>query len=110
MHQAIAFVETTVFTKQISALASDEDLWRLQLELIAQPTKGDLIRNTGGLRKIRMATSGLGKSSSLRVIYFLAHAEKIYLLLAYPKSTKDDLTAAEKSVLKQLVNRLKGEK
>ncbi|EIW89579.1 hypothetical protein AGRI_05737 [Alishewanella agri BL06] len=106
---AIEFIETTLFTKQIKQLATDDELRALQEELIAQPTKGDLIAGTGGLRKVRMATDNQGKSSSARVIYFLATAEVIYLLLAYAKNEKESLTAAEKAELKQLTRILKGE-
>ncbi|WP_245796869.1 type II toxin-antitoxin system RelE/ParE family toxin [Vibrio aerogenes] len=56
-----------------------------------------------------MATGNRGKSGCLRVIYFLAHAEKIYLLLAYPKNEKETLTPTEKNELKNLVKILKGE-
>ncbi len=109
MSHAIDFVETPIFTKQIRVIATDDELKDLQMELIAQPEKGDLIKDTGGLRKIRMAVGNQGKSGSARVIYFLAHAEKIYLILAYPKNVKDTLNKAEKSELKKLVKRLKGE-
>lgn len=81
----------------------------MQCELIESPDKGDLIRGTGGLRKIRMATGNQGKSGRTRVIYFLAADEIIYLIMAYPKSIKDNLTAAEKAELKKLTQRLKGE-
>lgn len=107
--QAIEFVETSIFTRQIKELATDDELKNLQKELIAKPDKGVLIQDTGGLRKIRMAAGNQGKSGSIRVIYFLAHAEKIYLVLAYPKSEKDSLTKGEKSDLKKLVTLLKGE-
>jgi hypothetical protein len=50
-----------------------------------------------------------GKSGSARVIYFLATAEVIYLVMAYPKSTKDSLTDAEKAALKTLTQQLKDE-
>ena len=106
---AIEFIETSLFTKQIKQNATDDELRVLQLELIAQPMKGDLISGTGGLRKVRMATDGQGKSGSARVIYFLATAEIIYMLLAYAKNEKDSLTAAEKTELKQLTKLLKGE-
>lgn len=56
-----------------------------------------------------MATGSQGKSGSARVIYFLATAEIIYLLLAYPKSTKDSLTDAEKAQLKKPAKQLKNE-
>ncbi|WP_418139971.1 type II toxin-antitoxin system RelE/ParE family toxin (plasmid) [Oceanimonas smirnovii] len=109
MSHAIEFVETSIFTKQIKALATDDELKDLQAELIAQPDKGDIIRDTGGLRKVRMAVGNKGKSGSVRVLYVLAHADKIFLVLAYPKSVKDSLTKEEKATLKKLVQSLKGE-
>lgn len=78
-------------------------------EQLNVPEKGDLIQGTGGLRKVRMATGHRGKSVGSRVIYFLATAEVIYLVLAYPKSVKDSLTAGEKGELRKLVQLLKSE-
>ena len=109
MSHAIEFIETSLFTRQIKLIATDEELRALQKELIEYPEKGSLIQNTGGLRKIRMATGNQGKSGSARVIYFLATAEVIYLVMAYPKSAKDSLTDAEKSQLRQLTQQLKRE-
>ncbi len=106
---AIEFIETPIFTRQIKQIATDDELKELQKTLIESPDKGDLIRHTGGLRKIRMATGIQGKSGSARVIYFLATDEIIYLVMAYPKSTKDSLTDAEKADLKKLTKLLKGE-
>nr|WP_199851032.1 MULTISPECIES: type II toxin-antitoxin system RelE/ParE family toxin [unclassified Halomonas] len=103
------FIGTPTFTRQIQAIATDDELKELQRTLIAQPDKGDLIQGTGGLRKIRMALSNQGKSGGARVIYFLATAERVYLILAYPKSVKDNLTPAEKVTLKTLTHQLKGE-
>ncbi|ASK71605.1 type II toxin-antitoxin system RelE/ParE family toxin (plasmid) [Shewanella putrefaciens] len=109
MSHAIEFVETSIFTRQIKELATDDELKDLQAELIAQPDKGDIIKGTGGLRKVRMAVGNKGKSGSIRVLYVLALADKIYLVLAYPKSVKESLTAEEKAKLKQIVQSLKGE-
>ena len=109
MSHAIEFIETPMFTRQIKQIATDDELKELQKLLIESPDKGDLIRQTGGLRKIRMATGTQGKSGSARVIYFLATDEIIYLVMAYPKSTKDNLTDAEKSDLKKLTKLLKDE-
>lgn len=52
-------------------------------------------------------TSGRTQSDSIRVIYFLATAEIIYLVLAYPKNVKDNFTNAEKVKLKKLTKLLK---
>lgn len=109
MCHAIEFIETTLFTRQIQQIASDDELRALQKELIAFPDKGDVIQNTGGLRKIRMATGSQGKSGSARVLYFLATNEIIWLVMAYPKKTKDSLTDAEKVQLKKLTTLLKNE-
>ena len=109
MSHAIVFIESPIFTKQIKVLTTDDELKDLQVELIAQPEKGDLIQGTGGLRKIRMATGGQGKSGSVRVICFLATAEIIYLVLAYAKNVKDSLSHTEKYELKKLTKLLKSE-
>ncbi|MFS6804453.1 MULTISPECIES: type II toxin-antitoxin system RelE/ParE family toxin [Enterobacterales] len=109
MSHAIEFIETSMFTRQIKEIATDDELKELQKALIESPDRGDLIQKTGGLRKIRMATGSQGKSGSARVIYFLATKEVIYLIMAYPKSTKDSLTDAEKAELKKLTKALKGE-
>ena len=94
------------FTRQIKQHATDDEL--LQKELIGNPDAGDIIQNTGGLRKIRMATGAQGKAAA-RVIYFLATAEIIYLVLAYPKSTKDNLPM-QKILAQKLANLLKNER
>lgn len=102
MSHAIEFIETSLFTRQIKSIATDDELKELQRELIAWPDKGDTIRHTGGVRKIRMAVGSKGKRGGARVIYFLATAETIYFLMAYPKNSKDNMTEAEKAELKQL--------
>lgn len=109
MEYALEFIETSLFTRQITQLATDDELKELQRELIAFPNKGDLIQKTGGLRKIRMATGSKGKSGGVRVIYFLATEEVVWLVMAYPKNIKDSLTDAEKTVLKRLTQQLKNE-
>lgn len=109
MGHAIEFIETSLFTKQIKQIATDDELKALQITLIGYPDIGDLLQGTGGLRKVRMATGNQGKSGSARVIYFLATKEIIYLLMAYPKTVKDSLTDTEKAELKKLTKLLKNE-
>ena len=79
-----------------------------QEELTVDPEKGDLIRGTGGLRKIRVAFEGRGKSGSARVCYidFLVSA-RIYLITAYTKKEKENLTQEERNQLKKLTEQLK---
>lgn len=109
MSHGIKFVETSMFTKQIKLIATDEELRILQNELIGRPEKGDLIQGTGGLRKVRIATGHQSKSGSSRVIYFLATKEIIYFVMVYSKNEKDNLTDEEKNTLKKLTKLLKNE-
>lgn len=101
------FIETPVFTKLITALLSDEEYTGLQKLLIENPERGDLIRGGGGIRKVRYGRQGTGKSSGIRVIYYwLSEDHQIYMLVAYPKSKKDNLTPDEIAVLCELVKEL----
>jgi hypothetical protein len=100
----VVFVETSVFTKQVAQLLSDEEYALLQTHLAENPTAGDVIQGTGGLRKLRWAAMGKGKRGGVRVIYFhVAAAAHIRLLLMYRKGIKDDLTPAEKAWLRAIV-------
>ncbi|WP_232502095.1 addiction module toxin RelE [Treponema vincentii] len=64
------FIETPSFTKRWFALGfNDDDLAELQQFLIKNPEAGDVMIGTGGLKKIRFAFQGRGKSGSARVCY-----------------------------------------
>jgi mRNA-degrading endonuclease RelE of RelBE toxin-antitoxin system len=99
-----SFPETSIFTRQITELMSDDELNALQWALMANPESGDLIRGSGGLRKLRWAGSGRGKRGGLRVIYYWhVPGSTILLLLAYPKNEQDDLTPAQLKILKSII-------
>lgn len=71
---------------------SDESYAQLQAELIANPEKGAVIRGSGGVRKIRWAAEGRGKSSGYRVIYFVRNIHgMIWMLTIYPKNVADSI-------------------
>lgn len=96
--------ETSVFTKQITQLISAEEYRQLQGVLVINPLAGVLIKNSGGLRKIRWRIAGKGKSGGIRVIYYYVTSEsKIFMLVAYEKSKRDDLTLKQLSSLRKLV-------
>ena len=97
-------VETPVFTRRVLKLLTDDDYRLLQHELVARPDVGNIIRGSGGLRKVRWAATGRGKRGGVRVIYYWAVDRKIILmLLIYGKNEQDDLTAEQLRVLKGLV-------
>ncbi len=71
--------------------------------MFSNPRAGDVIQGTGGLRKVRWSSKGRGKSGGVRVIYFYVTAEcQIRLIAIYQKGIKDDLTVAERKILKKL--------
>lgn len=100
------FVELPFFIKKWKAMGlDDKDLKRLQEELIADPKVGAAMQGTGGIRKMRFAFEKRGKSGSVRVIYVDFEVyEKIFLITAYPKNEKDNLTQAERNELKQMIH------
>lgn len=97
-------VETKAFTARITALLSDDEYRALQLELVQRPEAGDIIRGAGGIRKLRWSLPGRGKRGGVRVIYFwYPPSEALLMLFAYPKNERDDLTAAQRQLLRKIV-------
>lgn len=105
------FVELPTFRAVWKELGlTDRDLCRLQEDLLANPKAGNVMQGTGGIPKMRFAFENRGKSGSIRVIYVdFETCGKLYLLTAYPKNVKDNLSKAERNDLKQLVEILEHE-
>ncbi|MDF1654039.1 MAG: type II toxin-antitoxin system RelE/ParE family toxin [Coxiellaceae bacterium] len=100
----MVFKETSIFTKLIQLVMSDEEYTKLQEILVDNPKKGDVIKGSGGLRKIRWKASGKGKRSGVRVIYYhLDVNEQVFMLYAYKKNEQSDLTKTQLRVLKQVI-------
>ena len=100
----MVIIETSVFTKQISSLLKDDEYRALQNYIVEIPNSGDLIKGSGGIRKLRWQSSGHGKRGGARIIYYWATSEeKIFMLYAYPKKDLSDLSKDQLSVLKKLV-------
>jgi len=82
----------------------------IQASLLANPEVGDVISETGGLRKMRYGGKGKGKSGGYRITYLhRPEAEKIYLIVLYAKNEQEDLSSDEKKLLKKLVDAIKEE-
>ena len=74
--------------------------------LMNNPEAGDVIEGTGGLRKVRYADEkrGKGKRGGLRVIYYWwLSGKQFWLFTVYNKDEMDDLTAAQRKILKELL-------
>jgi hypothetical protein len=97
-------VETARILKDAKPLISDSEREDLVAFLGANPEAGDIIPETGGVRKIRWALAGGGKRGGARVIYYY-HNERLplFLLAAYGKSEKANLNKAERNAMKRLI-------
>ncbi len=99
------FIETPLFEKSKEGIFDDDELQKIQLELLERPDAGDLIPQGKGLRKIRWAASGRGKRGGARVIYYWISSESvIFLLLAYKKNRQENLTPKQLKTLTDLID------
>ena len=100
----MVIIETSIFTRQVQALLSNEEYRQLQLALVIQPDMGAVISGSGGLRKVRWSLKGRGKRGGVRVIYYWAVVQdKILMLFMYAKNEQEDLTLDQLKVLRRIV-------
>jgi hypothetical protein len=101
------FIETKLFTRLADEHLSDDDLSRLQVYLNENAEAGDIIRGSGGVRKLRWAAAGRGKRGGLRIIYYLRSKQgEIWLLTLYAKNEAESISGA---VLKKFKEEIDGE-
>lgn len=103
------FVFTKPFLNCWKAMGlSADDLIELEKILLANPQVGDVIQGTGGARKMRISLDGSGKSGGGRVIYLdVFEKERLYLLFAYPKNIRENLSEEQKKTIKRLIETIK---
>ena len=99
------FEELSGFTKQLLRLLDDESYAGLQIALCQNPELGKLIQHSGGLRKMRWAMPGRGKSGGVRVIYYFwgSAEDRITFCDIYPKNEKENLSRGEIESLKNQI-------
>jgi hypothetical protein len=100
----MVIIETSVFTRRVQELFSDDEYRELQTAFASRPDAGSVIVGSGGLRKLRWPIKGRGKRGGLRVIYFWAVTqEQLLMLFIYSKSEREDLTREQLETLKKIV-------
>ncbi len=101
-----SFKETSWFTKRVTELLSDDEYSKLQWRLMEYPDAGDVIKESGGIRKLRVAAKGKGTRGGARVIYYFAmRDDMIFMLDIYSKSELEDLSIDQIRDLKSLVGK-----
>lgn len=109
LDRLITVAETALFVRQAEAVWSDAEREEFVSYIAANPKVGDMIPETGGVRKVRWNRRGSGKRGGAKVIYFYADPGRpLYLLMVYAKARKEDLSAEEKRTVRDLAFALKG--
>ena len=103
----ISVAETGTFQRKVARLLSDDEKAELIAYLAMHPNTGVLIKGTGGIRKLRWARSGQGKSGGVRVIYYF-HSDMmpLYLLTIFGKNEKANIPEREKQLLARAIEEL----
>jgi len=106
------FVESKIFSKQVRQLSA-EVLTNIQVGLIQNPERGDVVKGTHGVRKARVGDpdSLRGKSGSYRYLYlYLEHAGRIHLLYLFSKGEQADLSPDQRRVIGALSQQIRKER
>ena len=100
------------FTKKWQDLGfTDDELSQLQQVLLENPKAGDVMKGTGGLRKVRFAFPGSGKIGSVRVCYIdIEGVLEIHLIDVFAKNEKENLSKAERNAIRIVVEQIKAER
>ena len=103
------FIITKEFDRTWKELGlNDDDLSELKIYLCKNPDCGDTLEGTGGVKKLRWALEGRGKSGGARIVYLdIVFAERIYLLTAFPKNQKANLSKSERNQMRNVVTAIK---
>lgn len=101
----LTVAETPEYIRQAVRLLSDDERSAIVRHLAEHPTAGVLIEGTGGVRKLRWGRGGRGKSSGVRVIYYVhSDAMPLYLLTVFGKGDRANLSKAERNELASVVD------
>ena len=81
-------------------LLAEAERQALASTLAHDPTQGDRLVQGSGIRKLRFARGGRGKSGGIRVVYFY-HSPRmpLFLLTLFAKNERDNLKPSEVRIL-----------
>jgi hypothetical protein len=99
--KVFTFIESSVFQRLCSVYLDDDEYAELQQHMMQNPEAGELVRGSGGVRKLRWFRPGMGKRGGLRVIYFVQYQpNEFWMLSLYAKAKQENVPG---HILKQLL-------
>lgn len=106
----IEVVELRSFVRDVKSVLTEEQLTGLKTFLAGNPEAGDVVPGTNGVRKLRWRMEHRGKRGGARIIYYYRDLNMpLFLIAAFAKSEKIDLTGREKAAIRKLVDELVAE-
>jgi hypothetical protein len=94
------FIESAAFERARAVYLDDDEYAELQQFMMENPEAGDVVRESGGVRKLRWKRKGMGKRGGLRVLYFVRYQpNEVWLLTLYAKAKQENVPA---HILRQL--------
>jgi hypothetical protein len=99
-----AVIETPPYLADAERLFTGGERASIVDQIAADPKCGVVISGAGGIRKVRFGFGGRGKRGGARVIYLFGGDDvPIFLLAAFAKNEKADLTPSERAALAKAV-------
>src|ERR1700737_3964720 len=104
----ITVAETRTFLRQADDVWTDDEREDFVDFIARNPEAGDIIRDGGGVRKVRGGGGGTGKRGGARVIFFFFGLDTpLYLLLVYAKAVRTDISPDAKKAVREFAERIK---
>jgi len=102
-------IRTKIYARKVRKLFSEAEAAEAEDGIAAQPEKWPVIAGTNGVRKARAARGSAGKRGGVRILYYVwLQDDAMYLLDVYAKSSQEDISEADKKLLKQIIDELIG--
>jgi hypothetical protein len=103
----VSVAETASYLAWAAGVLTEDERFEIVDLLASDPTCGVVLRDTGGVRKVRFARAGGGKSGGVRIVYYFYNENMpVYILAGFAKNEKANLSAAECAALRKLVERI----